>query len=276
MTKSRRGPRRGSDGGASPVGSLRSRDSYFERSKRPLEILALVAPLVVVYEVGLVSALRGSGGVITNAAHEGLFRFFWSFGIDAQKLSLPALALPAVAVLLVLVSLQILARRPWTVHLPTVGGMVLESALFAFPLLVIAQVIARIPLPAMVAGVSDAGETIASLPAFSRVTMSIGAGIYEELIFRMVLLALLHGVLVDLLGVAERWGVIIAVVVSAVLFAAYHPLRDAGGHISWGAFSFFLCAGLYFGVLYVVRGFGIAVGAHTAYDIAVVLFLSDA
>lgn len=243
--------------------------SYFDRSRQPLEILALVAPLVVLYEVGLLYSLRGTQGTLTNAAHEGLFRFFYSFGIDATRLSLPTLALPAAVVVIVLLVWQILSRRPWTVHLPTVGGMALEGVMCAFPLLVVAQIISRVGIPAT-------PDALGALDVFGKVTMSIGAGIYEELVFRMILLALLHAVLVDLFRIEAKWGTTIAVVGSAVLFALYHPLRDSTGVVLWQRAAFFAIAGLYFGVVYIVRGFGIAVGAHSAYDIAVVVFLGEA
>ncbi len=245
--------------------------TYWDKSKRPLEILALVAPLVVLYEIGLISSQRSARGVLTNAAHEWLFRFFWSFGIDAEKLALPALALPAVAVVVVLLIWQVLSRKPWTVHLPTVGLMAAESALFALPLLVIAEVVARAALPALGAQSPD----VAALTGFSRVTMSIGAGIYEELVFRMVLLALLHGVLVDLFRMGDRWGTGIALAASAFLFAIYHPVQLPSGKYDWPRLVFFMIAGLYFGGLYLIRGFGIAVGAHAAYDLAVLAWLAD-
>ncbi len=251
-----------------------SSQGYFERARRPLECLAIVGPLVVLYEVGLVTALRGRDGVLTNAAHEGLYRFFWSFGIDASRMSLPALALPAIAVLAILVIWQMLSRREWSVHLPTVGLMAIEGALLALPLLVAAQVITRVAVPAW-AG-PHAVDSVAQLTPFARLTMSIGAGIYEELIFRMVLLALLHGVFVDLVGMPQRWGVGLAVAISAVLFALYHPLHDGGGGLVWSRAVFFVLAGAYFAAIYLVRGFGIAVFAHAAYDMAVLAWFDGA
>jgi hypothetical protein len=59
------------------------------------------------------------------------------------------------------------------------------------------------------------------------------------------------------------------VVLAALAFAAYHPLRGATGTIEWPVFASLFVAGLYFGGLYVVRGFGIAVAAHASYDIVV-------
>ncbi len=270
-------PRRGAAG--APVPSRRSAEAtqtYWDRSKQPLEILALVAPLVVVYEIGLVWALRAERGTITNRAHEGLLRLFDALGID-----LMVMALPATAVLVVLVTWQFLARRPWSLHLPTLGLMVVESAAAALPLAVFAQVIARsdaawTAMGAMVWTSAPAGVAVAgpeTLGVLGKVSLAIGAGIYEELIFRMALISLLHTLFVDAMRIGERWGIGLAIAISAVLFAIYHPLGAADGSIDWSRATFFVGAGAYFGVLYVMRGFGIAVGAHAAYDLLAVVAL---
>ena len=67
----------------------------------------------------------------------------------------------------------------------------------------------------------------------------------------------------------EPWATWVSVVLAALAFAAYHPLRGATGAIEWPVFASLFVAGLYFGGLYVVRGFGIAVAAHASYDIVV-------
>ena len=268
--------RRGARGKERSAGSSKSSHSsqsfgagYFERSKQPLEILALIAPLVVLYEIGLVYFLRGLHGTLTNGAHGTLLRFFSNFGIDPVRLNLPTLALPAVALVVVMLVWQVLVRKPWSIHLPTVGGMAIECVLFAVTLLVLAQLISRALTPA-------APESIMQLNTFGRVAISIGAGRYEELVFRMLLLSLLHTVFVDLFRMPERWGIGISIGISAVLFALYHPLWSGTGALDVRRATFFLVAGVFFGILYVVRGFGIAVGTHALYDIAaVVLFAND-
>lgn len=266
----RKAARRGSGAPSSGTGRgqpSRAIGGYFERSKQPLEILALVAPLIVLYEVGLVFALRTQGGTLTNSAHEGLLRIFASLGIDAGRFSLPALALPGVGVVVVLLVWQVLSRRAWTVHLPTVGGMIVECILFSLPLLVAAQIITRLFPPAAVGGMDGLGT-------FGKIAMSVGAGVYEELVFRMVVIALLHTLFVDLLRWKEGWALGLAVIIAAVLFTLYHPLRLPNGAFDIRRIAFFLAAGSAFGVLYVVRGFGIAVGTHAWYDIAVVVLLA--
>lgn len=251
--------------------------TYWDRSKQPLEILALLAPLVVIYEIGLVWALRAERGTITNRAHEGLLRLF-----DAVGISTMVMALPAAAVIVVLLTWQFLSRRSWSLHLPTVGIMALESAAAALPLAVFAQVIARsgaaweslaAVAPGAALSAASAAASPESLGMLGKVSLAIGAGIYEELIFRMALISLLHTLFVDAMRMAERWGIGLAIGISAVLFAIYHPLGAADGGIDWSRATFFVGAGAYFGVLYVMRGFGIAVGAHAAYDLLAVVAL---
>lgn len=235
MGSARRGGRtsRGSDRGSRSQKSHGILAGYFERAKQPLEILAVIAPLVVLYEVGLVYALRSSQGTFTNGAHEGLVRFFTNFGVDPARLNLPTLGLPGVALIVVLLVWQLLSRKPWSLHLPTVCGMIVESALLALPLLVVAQLVTRAFVPALVASPFPAQIDVGmgALSTFGKISMSVGAGLYEELIFRMVLLSLLHTALVDMARLPERWGIAIAVLVSALLFALYHPLRTSSGLI---------------------------------------------
>ncbi|MSR19038.1 MAG: CPBP family intramembrane metalloprotease [Phycisphaerales bacterium] len=253
---------------------------YWDRSRQPLEILALVTPLVAAYEAGLVWILSTDRGTLTNRAHEGLLRLFEAFDIDARAFSMPALAMPALALLAVLTVQQLLTRKSWSIHLPTVGFMALESVLAALPLLVLGGVLARaMPLMAESWAVAfaslpsmaqQAAEQVHGLPLLGKISVAIGAGLYEELVFRMVLILFLHMVLVDVCKAPQLLGTAIAILVSAALFALYHPLDGTNGAISPRRAIFYLVAGIYFGILYVVRGFGIAVGAHAAYDIVVV------
>jgi len=76
------------------------------------------------------------------------------------------------------------------------------------------------------------GELRAEPSWQAQVVFSVGAGIYEELFFRLVGIALLHALLVDLLKLPEHWGAIAAVMLSAVAFALYH--FSPGQEFGWG------------------------------------------
>ena len=57
--------------------------SYWSASRKPLQILVFLLPLIILYELGLGLLLRTEGGIITNKAHESLLRFFDAFGVNA-------------------------------------------------------------------------------------------------------------------------------------------------------------------------------------------------
>ncbi len=80
--------------------------------------------------------------------------------------------------------------------------------------------------------------------------------------FRMLLIAVLHTILVDLGKASNGIGAAVAIAVSAAAFTWYHPLNGSGQRL-----AFFFLAGLYFGAIYMARGFGIVVAAHAWYDI---------
>ena len=61
--------------------------------------------------------------------------------------------------------------------------------------------------------------------------------------------------------------------ISPVLFAAYHYLgAESINALGAGTFVFRTATGIYLAGIFIYRGFGIAVGAHTAYDLIVVAY----
>ncbi len=240
--------------------------SYWDASRLPLQVLSLVVPICIAYEVLLVVGLRAAdGATVTNRAHEGIVRLFRAFGVEGAQVGLPSLSVPAVAVVLVLLLWQFLSRRPWRIAPLVSLGMACESVLAALPLYV-AGLALSLAIPAMAsssAPVSSAG----GVDWAATWGLSLGAGLYEELIFRLALVSLLHAAFHDLVGVKDGWATWLAVVIAAVAFMLYHPIRSADGTIMICDAAFLLLAGLWFGGLFVTRGFGIAVGAHAAYDV---------
>jgi hypothetical protein len=96
----------------------------------------------------------------------------------------------------------------------------------------------------------------------------LGAGIYEEALFRLTLVPLFFTVL-RALQAPQVVASAMAVTASALLFSLAHHAGTPGEAFTWFAFIFRWLAGVYFAWVFVVRGFGVAVGTHTAYDILV-------
>ncbi|MDX9912894.1 MAG: CPBP family glutamic-type intramembrane protease [Phycisphaerales bacterium] len=241
--------------------------SYAQRSRRPLHVLCLLLPLIVLYEIGSVLYLAdpASGTMETIRAQRMLADFFELFGAVG-------LHLPAALIVTVLLVWHVLLRDPWTIKLPTLGAMAMESTAWSAPLLVLMALIA--PHTDRSAIEVLAGGELHQMPLLGRLTLAIGAGLYEELLFRMIGLALLDLVLVDLARLRAMPARIAGVVVVAVAFAAYHRLSGADGSMEWRRAISLTLAGLFFGGLYLWRGFGIAAAAHAVYDM-VVLSLSS-
>jgi membrane protease YdiL (CAAX protease family) len=98
--------------------------------------------------------------------------------------------------------------------------------------------------------------------------LSMGAGIYEEMVFRLAGLALLHLLLIDVLRMPRKWGYLAIVLITSLAFAHYHYW--GGQPFSWRTFVFYTTAGVYFSLLFLTRGFGITAFTHSAYDMIVV------
>ena len=246
---------------------------YWNEARQPLQILAFLLPLVVAYELGLALLLRSDQGVLTNKAHETLLVFFDRLGVPAAG----GLYLGGVVIVVVMLVWHLLTRDRWRIEPSTVGLMAIEAVVLTLPLLVLGQVISQTALTTLAqsTGPGALGDQLASLSVPSKMAISVGAGLYEELLFRMVLIAVIHTLLVDAAKLSHAAGATVAVVVSAAAFTVYHPVRDAVGTVSVRKVAFFFLAGLYFAGIFVLRGFGIVVAVHALYDVVTVLLLTD-
>ena len=225
----------------------------------------LLLPLVAIYEAGLLLASRPDGGIpVTNLAHRYIHDLFSIFGVTGLGPMLPGLLL-----VIVLVAWQFLSKRSWSVHWGTVGLMWAESVMLVLPLLVFARVLVGGGIELQVLDATPDG-------LFDRVAMGVGAGLYEELVFRWALIAIVHAVLVDGLGRSHRTTVFLAVVISSLAFMLYHPIHSPEGGMLPGLALFYLGSGIYFSVVYLLRGFGIVAATHAVYDVAVVLLAQAA
>lgn len=233
---------------------------YWTLSSRPLYALALLSPLVLLYELGSALYLTNSGEGVrqTIRAQRLLGEFFEATGIVG-------LFMPGIALVAVLLAWHVLRRDPWRLRPAVLAGMAVEAAAWVLPLLVLGGVLGR----SIVA--LAAPDPLSELGWQARATISIGAGLYEELLFRLVGLALLHFVLSDLAGMRDGLARALALAGSAIAFALYHDASFTATGANWSALGFYLAAGLFFGTLYLLRGFGIVVAAHAFYDLFVLV-----
>jgi hypothetical protein len=120
------------------------------------------------------------------------------------------------------------------------------------------------PLRSLSAGGGIGGTVV------ERLTLSLGAGLYEELLFRVVIVALLANGF-RLLGLGRAGAGVLATLIGALLFSAFHYIGPLGEPLRLESFVFRALAGLAFSALYLTRGFGITAWTHALYDVAVLL-----
>lgn len=125
-----------------------------------------------------------------------------------------------------------------------------------------------LPFTILVGRVSDVGEgTLAGLGLPTQLMISLGAGIYEELLFRVLLVSGLTLVASRIFHWRRGMVSLVAVVTAALIFAAFHYIGPYGEPLALGSFLFRTIAGLLFSGLYVLRGFGITAWTHALYDV---------
>ena len=174
---------------------------------------------------------------------------------------------------MILLAWHHLLSEPWRVRGNVLYGMWVESAALGVILLLAAHLQSRMfdafsaPV-ALAAGQEQPGPFGQFLAKF---VSYCGAGVYEEVLFRLTLMPLL-AVVLHAFGVSWVKSWIAAAVLGSLAFAAAHHVGTHGEPIAlaasgfWFAFSFRFIAGLFFSLLFVYRGFGIAVGTHAIYD----------
>ncbi len=220
-------------------------ERYWVESCRPLASLVFIAPLLIIYEIGvLVLGVQNGADVFMRRVLDGM-------GFS-QHLLLPVLTV------CILLGWHYLLREPWRLSGGVLSCMAVESLLLAVALRVF----------------SFAQDALVTLSVGEKVREAIGflgAGIYEELLFRLILFSLLAWAFRHL-GMKNWASMALAVVVSSLIFAAAHHVGAGGEPFSAYRFFFRFTAGVFFALLFVYRGFGITAGSHAAYDILVGMF----
>jgi membrane protease YdiL (CAAX protease family) len=239
-------------------GNSARQGNYFLATRHPWPCLLFLLPLLLAYEGGVLWL----GGAHPDTLRNGLDAWL-RWGLEASGLQ-PLYWPPAVIALVFVVRSWLRrAERPADL-VGVVIGMAIESVLFALGLWALSQ--GLLPLLAKVGSVL--ASPAPSAPGLGQVITYVGAGIYEEVVFRLVLFRAL-GRLLRLVQVQEPLATLTAAVVSAVLFSAAHHVGPYGEPYEGAVFLFRLLAGVYFALLFQLRGFGVAVGAHACYDVLV-------
>ena len=225
---------------------------YLVRSAQPLSSLFLLLPLLLAYE-GATLWAHAHGKPPPVVARNWVSGFLEMFGAVGNYL-------PGAAVVITLLVWHCVSKDKIKPKASDVPWMAAESIVLAIPLLVFSVVIGSS---------QDASLNTGSFGVGFGVVYFFGVGIYEELIFRLLAIAVLHMLFVDAIRMPEKTGAILAILVSSVVFALAHydpSTGSMGQFVQSPRFVFCAVGGVYLAILYLGRGFGIAAATHGFYD----------
>lgn len=240
---------------ARPPGAIARAGSYLKRTSDARNSVLLVLPLFVLYQIGILATGGWRNG--TDFVTGWLMRV-----LDGNTIAYLALNLAVLVAGAIYVWRQPVAHR---LKGSTIAALLCECTLYSviFAALV-STLLIRIGLrPAL-------GPTGPGLTPLDAIVLSLGAGTYEELVFRVGVFAGGYRLLALFI---KRLEVALAasLVLSSIIFSAIHYAPFGMDTFTLWSFMFRALLGMLFGVLFWWRGFAVAVYTHALYDIFILV-----
>lgn len=244
---------------------------YLQRSRDPANAVLFVIPLFVAYQIGILfsGGIRNGVDFLTSALFFILRDIVTALTGEASTLAvlLAYVALNICILLGLLLALRLYgdssktAKRLWP-------WMLLESTIYG--LLFATAVNALISLTGLDFLLAAGG--IEDMNILQRLVTSLGAGLYEEIVFRVFVLSGIVWILHKRMNIPKIVAAIVGVLVSSLVFSAIHHVGAMADPFTLSVFTFRFFAGFVLATIYAARGFGIAVYTHAIYDIWVLCF----
>ena len=236
--------------------------SYWRETRAPRYSLLFALPLLVLYEV-LARVVTAESG-IRNGADVLLKSLFLLLG-GRHGLTLFAVVVLGTALVLVV--------RDWhRSGAPAARyfvGMFTESVVYATCFGAVTSLLTGL----LLRGTALSAGTGTALGLPTELVVSLGAGIYEELLFRVVVVGAVSWAIAQAGLLAPGPAAAVAAAVSALVFSLAHYVGPYGDAFAAGSFVFRFLGGLVFSAIYVLRGFGIVTWTHALYDVLFLLVL---
>ncbi len=246
---------------------------YWAEAREPLTCLIFLLPILLAYEVGVLWLGNGAANGIRNGAD------FWMRGWLEQA-GIQAFVLPILLVGIFL-GWHRYGKYPWRISRETLVGMFAESLLLAVVLLFVAQLqdmAFQCFFPGEVSvrdGIPRERPLLAIDGKLGQKMISyLGAGVYEEVMFRLMLIPVALVFLTRAFRMPGKWAAVMSVFLTSLAFSVAHYVGSGGEAFSLFSFTFRTTAGCFFGAVFLLRGFGITVGCHALYDVMVGLLLA--
>ena len=253
-------------------------DSYWDRTARPVYAITFLLVFIIFYEIGTFAINPQVLSQSYSSQVPRVVSFLWLQNLLSYIgfSDTATLVMTPLAVIVILLAMQITSRSKWYVNFRDFVPMTIECIILAVPLIILSLLLNQSP-ESQAALLVNAAQTQQTNPIILEIVTAFGAGIYEELVFRLILICLLMIFFQDFLNLSRANSILLSVVVSATLFSAHHHIYFVNGRFalaepfSVSRFAFRSLAGIYFAGLFAARGFAITAGCHAFYDIIAAL-----
>lgn len=236
-------------------------ERYLAYTRSPWGSFLMALPLLALYQVAALLANLGTRRAVINGADALLQGLLNLVGLHGWLGT--GLVLAVVAGVLAYRADPRHRREPLAARFFVV--LLLESAVYAALFGGAVGVLTALLFPGI--GFLQIGQGI---HFGQKLAVSLGAGLYEELVFRVLLMG----------GVA--WGLrrlgwqpvaagLAALAASSLLFSLFHYVGPGGEPFALASFAFRCTAGAVLAGLYWVRGFAVTAWTHALYDLFLVL-----
>ena len=228
-------------------------NSYWRSTRSPLYSFLFTIPLFLIYEIGIFLTSSDDMFVLRNGADALMRQILATFGITG-------LYWIGVIFFIGFIITFILQRKYWEqtqIHSDYFLLMMVESVVWS---VLIYFLMTNVYLLLM----NPTGSMLVQ-----QVTLAVGAGIYEEFLFRVLLIAgisVILGFIFQWSDKSRNWA---AMVIAAGIFSSFHFIGEYGDFFSFNIFMIRFLAGIALGTLYFLRGFGITAWSHAVYDLIV-------
>jgi CAAX prenyl protease-like protein len=240
--------------------------SYWQAARAPRYSLTFALPLLLLYEVLAFTLSGGEFSGVRNGADVLLKTVFVTLGGGRSGLLVFGALLVGGGAWIVVRD----RRKSGEMDPRVFALMAAESIGYALAFGLVTSTLTGLLVPIISVGerlVVPALGTMAESSLATQVMISLGAGIYEELLFRVILVSGLAWLGGKVFGWSVTAAGLFAVGAGALIFSAFHYIGPYGDRLNLGSFVFRTVAGLLFSSLYLLRGFGITAWTHALYDV---------
>ncbi|MEX2457115.1 MAG: CPBP family intramembrane glutamic endopeptidase [Balneolaceae bacterium] len=233
-------------------------NSYFYQSRGILYSYLFALPLLVLYEILIRISQPDQEYIVRISVDIWFSLLFTLFGLDAFSFTF---LIAAIAGAIIVYNKRSQLRD---LKIRYFGWMLLECLIYAIVLAMVINILIGWTFNLSVAG------TLNELSKLQLFALSLGAGLYEELFFRVILVSVLFYIFNKIFQ-GKNSSYFLAVIIAALIFSGVHYVGEFGDIWSLRSFIFRFMFGLGLNLIYVKRGFGCAAWTHALYDIIVVL-----